>query len=336
MSSSESISKPPPERTLVAAIIFLGVVALVQLVAVGYAVLPRLDYNKLSRVFSSRPATAAVPANSPSEVEAQTELVRKANALLDEGVKFRESQPPNFQGALETVIEADRLVPNKPGMLLQMASDYAMLNRKPEAVATLQKIVALPPSSDPLDAGYIAQARAALNQLGAAPAPEAGAPLAKPGAATSPSAHMRDDVGIPPGSVMGIVSAQFVDAEPGTKNLRVAMKGASGQTIDPTKVQATVDFYEQDDNAQIIHNESQHPSEWLSAPVDWAEASPEIFQVKYRMPLKDRGDLAPLQYYGYVVAIYYDGELQDQRPDPPSLLDQHAPPLHKDAPPPAE
>ncbi|HEY8902737.1 MAG TPA: hypothetical protein VIM48_03460, partial [Chthoniobacterales bacterium] len=149
-------------------------------------------------------------------------------------------------------------------------------------------------------------------------------------AATGNSASMRDDVGIPIGSVMGIVEAQLVDGDPGTKNLRVATKGAGGQQIDSRKFQATVDFYEKDDHDQIVHNDAPRPSEWLSAPVDWANSEPEIFQVKYRLPLADRGDLPPLQYYGYIVAIYYNGELQDERSDQPALLQQYPPPLHKE------
>ena len=50
------------------------------------------------------------------------------------------------------------------------------------------------------------------------------------------------------------------------------------------------------------------------------------------LPLADRGDLPPLQYYGYVVGIYYNGELQDQRAVPVSLLDKFPPPIHKPLP----
>jgi hypothetical protein len=143
---------------------------------------------------------------------------------------------------------------------------------------------------------------------------------------------MRDDVGIPIGSVMGIVKAELLDGQAGHKNLRVSVKAGSNEKIDPTKFSATVDFYEQDDQAQVQRNTSPSPFEWLSSPIDWVDAAPEIFEVKYRLPPDDRGDLPALQYYGYVVAIYYDGELQDQRADPPALLEQNAPPLHKDAP----
>lgn len=330
-SSPQTITKPPAERTFHAAVIVLSLVAAAQVIASGLALIPRIDFDKLGRSAPPHPAAAA---NAAPAAQEDTALLTQANALLDEGRKSRSEN--NFRGALQAVTEADRIAPNKPGILLQMASDHAMLGQNPEAAAILQRIVSLPPSADPQDMKYVAQAQAGLAQLASAGVkPAASATVASDAPAASAarsSENMRDDVGIPIGSVMGIVETKLLDAEPGQKNLRVSMKGASNQRIDPSKVHATVDFYEQDDHAQILHNDVPRPSEWLSAPVDWAEGDPEIFQVKYRMPLEDRGDLPPLQYYGYVVAIYYDGELQDQRADPPSLLNQYAPPLHKDPP----
>lgn len=329
MSSSQPITKPPVERTFHAAVAVLCLVALVQLVAAAFALLPRIDIDQLGRSFA-RPAVQPLPepeAQQQAAPDVSAAAIAQANSLLDEGARFRDDG--NLRGALEAVVEADRLVPNKPGILLQMASDQAMMGNKPAAIATLQRIVALPPGGDALDAGYVAQARSALSQLGVDPPASAQAGTAATAApATQDAASMRDDVGIPVGSVMGIVEARLVDAEPGQKHLRVATKASSSKGIDSTKFQATVDIYEQDDGANIVQNTAPRGSEWLSGPdVDWT-ADPEIFQVKYRLPLEDRGDLAPLQYYGYVVAIYYDGELQDQRADPPSLLNQFAPPLH--------
>jgi hypothetical protein len=213
-----------------------------------------------------------------------------------------------------------------------MANDAAMAGENAKLVEICKRIVALPPSGDPNDAKVRALAQNVLSQTGNTGAVASDA-TAAPAAAPKDSGGARDDVGIPIGSVMGIVDVKLVNGEPGQKNLRVSTKGASSQKVDPMKFQATVDFYEQDDHGQIVHNDSPRPNEWLSGPaVDWANGDPEIFQVKYRMPLEDRGDLPPLQYFGYVVAIYYDGELQDQRADPPSLLNDHAPALHKDIP----
>jgi tetratricopeptide (TPR) repeat protein len=322
MSSSQTqpIPKMPPERTLRVAVTLLILVAVVQLVAVGIALVPRIDFEKWGRSLAPHPAAPAVASTLPAE--GSDDNSNKANELLAEAQKFREAG--NFQGALEAVIEADRLVPNKPGILSAMADVYDRLGKSAELVSVCKRIVALPPSTVPEEA----QARAAAQQVLAQVGGREAAPVA-----AKESSGTRDDVGIPIGSVMGIVDVKLTDGGPGQKNLSVSTKGASGQKVDPMKFQATVDFYEQDDHSQIVHNDSPRPNEWLSGPaIDWANADPEIFQVKYRLPLEDRGDLPPLQYYGYVVAIYYNGELQDQRADPPSLLNDHAPPLHKDIP----
>ncbi len=330
-SSPQTITKPPAERTFHAAVVVLSLVAVVQAIASALALLPRIDFDKVGRPASAAPSAAPVAAAPAVDDPA---LLTQANALLDEGRRFRDEG--NLRGAIQAVAEADRLVPNKPGILLQLASYHAMNGQDAEAADILQRIVALPPTGEPEDARFVAQAQSGLSQLAAAGvkprASSADASAAGAPAAVRTSEDMRDDVGIPIGSVMGIVEARLLDGAPGQRNLRVSMKGASSEQIDPSKVHATVDFYEQDDNAQILHNDMPRPSEWLSSPVDWAEGDPEIFQVKYRMPLEDRGDLPPLQYYGYVVAIYYNGELQDQRANPPSLLNQYAPPLHKDLP----
>ena len=312
--------KAPSERTFVVAVTLLSLAAIAQLLAVMVALAPQIDLAKIGHALSSHGAAAA-----PSAAD-NPENAKQANALMNEAAQFRAEN--NFQGALEAVTEADRLVPGKPGLMLQMAHDYVQLGKNAEAVAVLNRIVALPPSADPADATYVEQARAAIGQLGGSVAPAPAISASAP-AAASAAAAPTGDVGIPIGSVMGIVSAEMVNGEPGQKNLRVATKAASGQNVDGQKFVATVDFYEQDDHGQLQHNDAPQVTEWLSYPINWANGDPELFQTKYRMPPVDRGDLPPLQYYGYVVGIYYNGELQDQRADPVSLLDKFPPPIHK-------
>jgi len=312
--------KAPSERTFVVAVTLLSLAAIAQLLAVVVALAPQIDLAKIGHALSSHGAAAA-----PSAAD-NPENAKQANALMNEAAQFRAEN--NFQGALEAVTEADRLVPGKPGLMLQMAHDYVQLGKNAEAIAVLNRIVALPPSADPADATYVEQARAAIGQLGGSVAPAPATSASAP-AAASAAAAPTGDVGIPIGSVMGIVSAEMVNGEPGQKNLRVATKAASGQNVDGQKFVATVDFYEQDDHGQLQHNDAPQVTEWLSYPINWANGDPELFQTKYRMPPADRGDLPPLQYYGYVVGIYYNGELQDQRADPVSLLDKFPPPIHK-------
>lgn len=316
--SATARPKAPSERTFVVAVTLLSLAAIAQLLAVVVALAPQIDLAQIGRSLSSHGAPA------PSAAE-NAENAKQANALMNEAAQFRAEN--NFKGALEAVTEADRLVPGKAGVMIQMAHDYVQLGKNAEAVAVLNRVVALPPSADPADAAYVEQARAAIGQLGGtvAPAPATSVPTAAAPAAAAPAG----DVGIPIGSVMGIVSAEMVNGEPGQKNLRVATKAASGQNVDGQKFVATVDFYEQDDHGQLQHNDAPQVTEWLSYPINWANGDPELFQTKYRMPPADRGDLPPLQYYGYVVGIYYNGELQDQRAEPVSLLDKFPPPIHK-------
>ena len=57
----------------------------------------------------------------------------------------------------------------------------------------------------------------------------------------------------------------------------------------------------------------------MSLPISWRKkGEPELLQVSY---LPDQTDQA-LKFAGYVVAIYYKGDLQDYRSEPSSLQKQ--------------
>jgi hypothetical protein len=323
-SSAPPLPKPPVERTFVAAVTVLGFVAVAQLIAVVVALAPEIRVDQLRHAFGS--ASSARPAAAPAQPDAAT--AQQANSLLAEAEQFR--QEKNFRGALEAVTEAERLVPNKPGILLQMASAHAMLGDKAQAAAVLQRIVALP-SADPADAPIIQQARAALAQLGGETAPRQASGQAATPAVPAADQSMRDEVGIPIGSTLGIVDAKLADAEPGYKTLSLSTKANPATPLDaPTEsVKIVVHFYEQNDHGDVSETDSRIASEWVSSPIDWSSGDIELLKVKYRTPPSDRGDLPALQYYGYVVGVYYKGELQDQRAEPVSLLDQF--PLKIDA-----
>jgi hypothetical protein len=333
-SSAPPLPKPPVERTFVAAVTVLGLVAVAQLIAVVVALAPEIRLDQLRQVLGNAASSPqaqqiSTPAQTTSSATAgqpDAATVQQANSLLDEAGQFRQQR--NFRGALEAVTEADRLVPNKPGILIQMASAQMMLGDKAGAAAVLQRIVALP-APDPADAPILQQARAALAQLGTAASSQQVSGAATP-AAPSADQAMRDEVGIPIGSTLGIVDAKLANAEPGYKALSLSTKANPSTPLDAptTNVKIVVHFYEQNDHGDIVETDSRIASEWVSSPIDWANGDIELLKVKYRMP-GDRGDLPAVQYYGYVVGVYYKGELQDQRADPVSLLDQF--PLKVDA-----
>jgi hypothetical protein len=61
--------------------------------------------------------------------------------------------------------------------------------------------------------------------------------------------------------------------------------------------------------------------------VDWLDDGIEILEVKYEVPMIGRDGGPPPNYYGYMVNIYYRGQLQETRADPVDLQDLFPPPL---------
>jgi hypothetical protein len=90
-------------------------------------------------------------------------------------------------------------------------------------------------------------------------------------------------------------------------------------------VKIHVYFYEQNEDGDVVLTESKVVPQWLSPPVDWASNEPELLEVQYTMPDSDLPGSAAAtgapgrKYYGYIVGVYYNGELQDFRADPASI-----------------
>jgi len=112
-----------------------------------------------------------------------------------------------------------------------------------------------------------------------------------------------------------ILYAKLEPTEDGSKVMHIAIKSGMRQKIDVPMVKVQVYFYDQDENGEVIPSKAQVTSKWLSAPVDWQEGKPEILEVRYISDSADPG----LRFYGYVVAVYYKGDRQDCRSDPPVL-----------------
>lgn len=122
------------------------------------------------------------------------------------------------------------------------------------------------------------------------------------------------DAASPDGAVIEILNADIKGTEGGSKTLQLAIKSRSREAIDVPQVKVQVYFYDEQ-NGEIVPSKAQVTSRWLSAPVDWKNGKPELLEVRY---LSDTAD-PDVRFAGYVVAIYYKGDLQDCRADPPKL-----------------
>ena len=116
---------------------------------------------------------------------------------------------------------------------------------------------------------------------------------------------------------MGIVSARLVTGEDGSKKLLIAIKSRTGDSIEVPQVKVQVYFYDQDgDSGDVFPSKAQVTSSWMSLPVSWKKkGEPELLQVSY---LPEQTDTMP-KFAGYVVAVYYKGDLQDYRSEPSNL-----------------
>lgn len=125
---------------------------------------------------------------------------------------------------------------------------------------------------------------------------------------------------MPPPPMLQILNARLEGNEEGSKKLRVTIKSSLKETIDVPQVKVQVYFYDED-NGEIIPSKSQVTSSWTSPPVDWKNGEPELLEVRYIPETVDPG----IKFAGYLIAVYYKGDLQDCRADPPRLKELFEP-----------
>jgi|APCry1669189241_1035207.scaffolds.fasta_scaffold03177_4 hypothetical protein len=114
--------------------------------------------------------------------------------------------------------------------------------------------------------------------------------------------------------VLQILNTRLEGTDEGSKKLRVTIKSSPKEAIDVPQVKVQVYFYDED-NGEIIPSKSQVTSSWTSPPVDWKNGEPELLEVRY---IPESADPS-IRFAGYLIAVYYKGDLQDCRADPPRL-----------------
>jgi len=115
-------------------------------------------------------------------------------------------------------------------------------------------------------------------------------------------------------STLGIVSTKLEGSDEGSRKLTITIKANPKVPIDVPQVKVQVYFYDTD-GTEITPSKAQVTSSWTSPPVDWKDGEPELLEVRY---LPDSAD-TDIKFAGYVVAIYYKGDLQDYRSEPAQL-----------------
>lgn len=305
--------KIPVGTTFVVAASLLGVAAVAQLVAIliyfgpGFAP-TRPEAVVVEPLPTTAPAEpAVVPAPAPENEDLAAQKLR-IEELMGEVEMLEKGPSPD--AALVPLEEAAALQPRNPDVLSRLASLHEKLGQIELAQGAWKSVLDLGP-----DAGrFLEVAEIRLRLL-------------RPEAETSGGSALRDQVGLSPGSTLGVVDLTVKEAaDKATKDLRLAVKARPGEAIDGRDVRINVTFYEMLDG-EVVPTTSRVQSMWFTTPVDWRDEGIEILEVKYEVPrIGADGGPAP-QYYGYMVNIYHRGQLQETRADPVDLQELFPPPL---------
>jgi len=314
----------------------LGFFLVLQFLAVAWCFLPKLRDKVVESATVERVQPAAAEARpvivgntvKPERSQPDPALVQKISRLVaDSDRSFRVG---DYEASLKGINEAAALLPDDPGILLRRARLLENMQQPAEASADYARVAGLPG----LPADLRAQAEKKLAQLGGA---VSGTPPSTHGQAVNDApqgSDVRDEIGLQPGSSLGITDTRLRDGSPGIKILRIAIKARPKISVDTRQMKLHVFFYEQDESGEVQLTESQVVSQWISPPVNWADNEPELLDVTYILPDSNLPGSAAAngspgrKFVGYIVGVYYNGELQDTQAEPGTLARKFPLPLY--------
>jgi hypothetical protein len=259
-----------------------------------------------------QPVAQSTPPPATAADQLDDTMMEKIRRLVDDSDKaFRIG---DYDAGLTKILEADRLLPGDPGVMLRIGRLQERTGDVSAAAASYKKVLELPNLSTELRA----QTQRKISMLSL---PES--TTVPTVVASEAGADVRDEFGLQPGSSLGIVDTRLSDSPNGTKTLRISIKARPNQSIDPRQMAVHVFFYERDQAGVVQLTNTEVLTEWISQPVDWSNNEPELLNAVYTPPAK-----SPFTYAGYVVGVYYKNDLQDTRADPGSLAIDHPLPLY--------
>lgn len=131
------------------------------------------------------------------------------------------------------------------------------------------------------------------------------------------------------GKTMGLGKLTMVDdPDPAVAKkfiLNVPIRSRTAEVIVVRDMKIFVLFYDKVNGKDIAKTIANVSNRWASPPADWRDADGETLDVTYELPVPPaKGEKR--EYYGYMVRLYYRGELQDTQAEPASLLQRFPPP----------
>ncbi|PYK34985.1 MAG: hypothetical protein DME54_06675 [Verrucomicrobia bacterium] len=135
--------------------------------------------------------------------------------------------------------------------------------------------------------------------------------------------HLLRRIGVSNNSILAITETTLSETnDPNAQThltLKVGVKPRPG-TPNGHVVRIIVSFYDLTNDNRMKPTNAQVSYNWFSSARDWTDATPKFLAATYVRPKSKPASSDERRYGGFIVRVYFDGQLQDSRASPPDLL----------------
>jgi hypothetical protein len=253
-------------------------------------------------------STGAPPRPTPVPLSVFTPKVDpRFNELIEQGKLLRNTG--DTAGALVKFRAASALDPKSPLAIAEQAFTYEKMSLPDKAAEQWRRIILMGESAGV----YFSAAKSKLDSAVQATIRD------KPGAGSAVAA----------GKQMTLGRTQAIDdpdpAFAKKLTLRVPIVARMDEPVSVGDMKVYVLFYETLNGKEIVRTNANVSNRWGAPPADWKDGNTETLEVSYELPPSpSKGERR--DYYGYIVRLYYHGELQDSQAEPVALQQKFPPP----------
>jgi eukaryotic-like serine/threonine-protein kinase len=135
--------------------------------------------------------------------------------------------------------------------------------------------------------------------------------------------HLLRRIGVSQNSILAITETTLSEiSDPSARThltLKIGVKPRPG-TQNGHVVRIKVDFYDRTKDNKMKPTNARTSYSWLTASEDWTDATPKFLAATYVRPKTQSPSADGRRYGGFIVRVYFDGQLQDARASPPELV----------------
>ena len=130
-------------------------------------------------------------------------------------------------------------------------------------------------------------------------------------------------IGVAHGSILAITETTLTANNDPNAQARFTLKvGVKPRPNTPNGhvVRISVSFYDRTKDNRMKPTDARTGYSWLTAAEDWTDTTPKFLAATYVRPKTQAPSPEGRQYGGFIVRVYFDGQLQDVRATTPELL----------------